>query len=222
MMRHSFLILCVLIPLKGSGQDTLARVAREETTVYAQEASAQRRVVLLKAFMSYADSLSEKEGLGLRRFARLGTAYEDLDTIVSVSGNAWPESTSISFAVQLSPQGRIIAVTETPMSFSGDWYNFYTTYFDSTGKTVAFLRSSAFYNGCNIETLDTSIGRPAREVSEYYYNFDNTLLEKTYHFAGLDGSPIEPSECGFNYRHEYLIYVDWIAFAKANGLPQVP
>ncbi len=222
MLRCAILMLCVLFPLRGSGQDQMARLAQEEAVIHANGAPAQRRVELLKGFMKYADSLNEKNGGAIRCFARLGTWEVDLDTVVPVAGDAWPESTDISFVIQLGPGGKISAVTEVPTSYSGDCYNFYTTYFDSTGKTVAFYRSSAFDVGCGIETLDSSIQRPAREISEYFFNPDDTLLEKTYHLEGIDRSPIKPSECAFLHRHKYMIYSNWKAYAKVNGLPPVP
>jgi hypothetical protein len=203
-------------------EGSLPRHEKEEVTLQAVDADQRQRVDSLAVRRQIVDSLIAMSNDRLKLFAQLGTAYETSDSIVPVLGRRWPRNTDASFAVLVDSTGAVLAGVETPTSYSGDWHNSYTHYFDSFGRTVVFHRVSSFFNMCDIFTEDDIISRPAREHSVYYYSDDGRLIEKEYSLATLSDGPIDPSECGFMYRFNYTVHRTWEAFAWATGLPMRP
>ena len=150
-------------------------------------------------------------------FARLGDGRKDCpepsDSIVPVANpGKWPKVHTERYTVFVD-SGRVVAVTESPFSCSGDWAINYTHYFDAAGHTTGYERFSGFFNGCSFGA--------ARETTLYV--FDNgALISKQYSLTNASGQPQRPDACTFYHHWEYAIYASWAAYAAATGLPEHP
>lgn len=150
------------------------------------------------------------------RFAKLGSGDpscpEPQGPVIAVPrGAEWPSGTTISFLVTFHENGGPSALLEVPISCSGDWHNEYVHYFDSSGRTIAFERSSGFFHGCAVS--------PVREISVTYYTQTNTVLAREYRLEDTQGREISPTSCEFMYRHPYVVHRNWATAARVAGLP---
>ena len=150
------------------------------------------------------------------RFAKLGVKESDCPepetrAIAVRKGAEWPARTATSFVVAFHENRQPSALLEVPSSCSGDWRNEYVHYFDPTGRTIAFERYSAFFNGCD--------GGLARERSTTYYTPNGTVIAREYRLEDGGAREISPATCTFDYRHPYIVHRDWTTAARAAGLP---
>jgi hypothetical protein len=138
--------------------------------------------------------------------------------LVAVRDNShWPDSTQTSYVILTDTQGRVMLVDESPTSRSGDWFNTYTHYFDSSGNTVAMERQSSFFTSCWDQAGDSTV--PIRETSLYYYDSSHRLVQKDYRLTTFDNTTTPPSKnCNTNYRYQYRISPSWKFLAAATGL----
>jgi len=125
---------------------------------------------------------------------------------------AWPDSVVSSFGVAADAEGRIVQVAEVVIGPGRDWENVYTHYFDAEGRTRAFVRESSFLDGCP--------GRGSRERTQSLFDARGRLLERRYTLSDLDGSPVDPAACRFQYRFPYRIRLSVDELRKEIGLPQ--
>lgn len=138
-------------------------------------------------YISFCDSLFTCVGNHLIMFAKLADSSKSdsaghlipSDNIQEVANpDSWSKYTTTSLLLVKNSQNRILAIDETPVSESGDWYNTYTHYFDENGNTIAFKRYSGFFNGCP---------GLAKETSFYYFDHDGILVRKDYQLVDRDG-----------------------------------
>lgn len=113
---------------------------------------------------------------------------------------AWPEDTATSYVVVLDDNRRVRLFQESPVSFSGDWTLDLTHVFDEDGRTVAFERSSRFFeSGCS---------EVARERSTEIFDEAGRCMARDYRLEDGNEKPLDSKRCAFPYRDEYRIYSD--------------
>jgi WD40 repeat protein len=191
---------------------------KEEEEVTPKTEEDKERVVRIKETIKQWDEKLDKDDENVLLFAQIAPAQET-DTaqntaastkIVQVKDQeSWPdyETTLTCYALLLRDDKTVAALNETPASFSGDWNNSYTHYFDEDGNTIAFVRYSAFFNGC-VTPPDTPDDFIAKETSTYYFH-NHKLIAKDYVLVDKDNNALAPTQCEFNYRHPYTIRNTW-------------
>ena len=129
-------------------------------------------------------------------------------------GEDWPDATETSYAVALDSTGKPMALADSPTSCSGDWSNTHTHYFDPSGRTIAYERSSGFFSGCD--------NGANRETAVSFYTLKGTLFAREYSLMDSDGRKLPAAGCrDLVYRFAYTIHVSWTVAARAAGLPTV-
>lgn len=110
-----------------------------------------------------------------------------------------PESFYASYNLIRNKKGQIIYIAEYPRSESDDWYLIYENYFDNKGNLVAFIRKCSFFNGECAEIV--------HEKSDYYYDSNHKLINKTYEITDGDLKSLDYKKCIFYYRYDYKQYM---------------
>lgn len=97
--------------------------------------------------------------------------------------------------------GRIIAIEQVPYSESGDWYEGFKHYFDSSGKTFAFTTRTTVFD-------DSVKGGVVMLQSFNYYNASFNLLDHATILSDANEKPVvERKISEFDFRHDpYHIY----------------
>jgi hypothetical protein len=165
----------------------------------------------LKAEKDLLDSLAEKNQSQLTLYGR----WRDTDSLVVLDPLEWNPEIMHTFLPVVDSLGRIRAVTESPVSESGDWVITYTHYFDSSGKTFAFERKTGFFNSICTDDL-------ALELTTQFFAPDGVQLDSTYYLSDKAGNPLQRSECQFPYDYPYSIYRSQESYWTAQRLPPNP
>jgi hypothetical protein len=104
--------------------------------------------------------------------------------------------------------GVVRFVLESPFNESGDYLNTFAHYFDEKGRTFAFVRTSNFFNS-------ECISGAASEISAYFFDQNQQLIQKMYELKSPDGKALNPDSCVFQYRKNYKIYPEREAFLQS-------
>ena len=150
------------------------------------------RLLQLKEEKTHLDSLFLIQKSQLPVYGQL----RDADSLINVDLSDWNPEIVRTFWPLVDTLGRIRAVTESPVSESGDWVITFTHYFDSVGHTFAFERKTSFYN--SICTPDL-----AHEVRTQFFAPDGVQLDSAYHLSDAEGKSLQRSECQFPYDYPY-------------------
>jgi hypothetical protein len=110
-----------------------------------------------------------------------------------------PGGLESSYNLYRDEKGAVRFVLSSPFNESGDWLNTFTHYFDENGRTFAFVRTSNFMNSACTKGA-------ASEISAYFFDQNQQLIQKMYELKGSDGKPLQPDSCVFNYRYPYHIF----------------
>ena len=104
-------------------------------------------------------------------------------------------------------QGKIIFISEYPVTDSDEYDMIYESYFDPNGNLLAFIRKCIFNNG--------GCAKIVNEKSDYYYDEKHKLVLKTYELTDENKKPLKYINCIFNFRFEYKIYKTTKEYLKA-------
>jgi hypothetical protein len=211
------LILFSTMSIPLGAQDSLWVAVDELDEVFPTSANESDATRINKR-VAWIDSLIESDDTIEKKFARVGTEFQETDVVNSVvAGGDWPSGMSTSYTVHTGETG-VLAVVEVPTSFSGDWYNFTVHYFSVHGKTIAVRRYSSFEVGCGFRDSGESRPSSGHEESLFSFNLSGELIEKTYGIGTLDGASVDAASCSFDYRFPYGMLRSWASYAQANGL----
>ena len=190
----------ILLVLGGFGTTEIQPLP-EGTRVRASPAD-RPAVARLRNDVEHWQALSKQRGPRLLLFAETGNPEVDrTGPIVRVDGpDKWPDETLTSYLVVVDEQHRVRLLMQSPASASGDWSLELTHVFDEAGRTVAFRRSSRFFNSECVEV--------AAERSTELFDPTGRRLARDYRLEDGDEKPLSPKGCVFNYRHPYRIFAD--------------
>jgi hypothetical protein len=172
-----------------------------------------RTQILIILLFSLSSHLSISQELG-----QLQVAKEVYDSIRSANKNAqliftrtannkliqvnqrnWPKAILTTYNIFVS-QDRTLIIAVYPFSESGDWSREHRYYFDSTGRTFAYIHRLNSFNSICTEIM--------RQNTLFYYNqFSNELL-KEYTITNKDGINLVDEDCIFNYPYEHQPYMN--------------
>jgi hypothetical protein len=169
------------------------------------------KLLQLKVEKANLDSLFEARKPQLSVYGQL----RDSDSLINVDPSAWNPEIVRTFWPLVDTQGRVRAITESPVSESGDWVITYTHYFDSVGHTFAFERKTSFYN--SICTPDL-----AHEIRTQFFAPDGVQLDSVYHLSDAEGKSLLRSDCQFPYDHPYAPAPTQADFWAIHSLPIQP
>jgi hypothetical protein len=123
--------------------------------------------------------------------------------LLPVKGDNYPEEIETTYNLFKDKEGKIIYVVEVPQSESGDWFIDYKSYFNSSGKLIAFTREANFFNSeCVAEDSE-----PAHETLTKYYTLNDN-----------NSKALKKSLCVFNYNYPYKIIKTLDNYLKVNRL----
>jgi hypothetical protein len=135
---------------------------------------------------------------------------EEVELIV-LKDSVLPDETETSFNIYRDSLQRIVAITESPYSQSGDWFLTLTHYFDNNGQTFAFERQTNFFNsGCT--------NGVAYETKTDYYTDDFTLIGKDYKLVDEQGRNLKKDSCTFLYEYDHKVLPGLKEFLQLNSL----
>ncbi|MCJ8208808.1 hypothetical protein MUY27_03750 [Mucilaginibacter sp. RS28] len=167
-------------------------------------------------------SLLKKQKIEIDR--QLSRKSPDLTVYVKIPGRSklvrvfhekWPENLEYTYNVLRDKSGRIVLISQSPFSESGDWDITYKQYFDEHGNTLAFERVTGFFNsGC---TMDDDA---AHEAIVNYYNANFKSIYNSYSLMDSKGKKLVKSKCVFPYNFKnYKIYANLADCLKAYNIP---
>jgi hypothetical protein len=207
MMRSSIFFLA-FIPLLSACAPTRApepdvSALPEASTLRPASQAAQDHVAAARERIRSTSDAIRNGSVQIELYARArGTEH-----IVPVPDSTrWSLEMEVSYNLIRDLQGQVLAWIETPISQSGDWHNQVVHYFGSDGRTLAFRRSSSFFNGCP---------QPAREYSLTFLGPLADVIAREYTLSDFDGAPLDESQCEFLYRFPYPVYRSWSELAPA-------
>ena len=219
-IRRTFAILATLSLLTMVfSQEKIIPSVGEGETLLAETSSGKNMVKNIKLMISATEDTLNRSFENTVLIAAVGdSVFYASEGIPGKAGqyrrvkdpDSWPDRTLDAFVVGLNADGAVIGFMHVPTSPSGDWFNYYTHYFDSNGLTAGFYRHSAFFNGCSSGL--------ASENSTYYFDSRGRLIAKDYNLIGKDDQPLDPDECEFLYRYEYPIYRTWEDLMEGLGI----
>lgn len=122
----------------------------------------------------------------------------DQDKLIPFKDSILPDETETLFYILRDSLKRIIGITESPYSQSGDWYITLTHYFDNNGQTFAFERRTNFFNSGCTEGV-------AYEIKTEYYNSNFKLVDKDYKLVDEKGRDLIKDSCTFLYEYAYKV-----------------
>lgn len=133
------------------------------------------------------------------------------------SANSLPDSAEGSFSITRDAGGRVVAVSDVPVSESGDWYMVSDHYFDSTGSTTVMRRRASFFNGCTLAKSDSSV-RVSETVTSYF-GAKHRLVRRTFVRTLFDGKTPAPTDnCNESFQIIYPMYPTLDSLLAATGL----
>lgn len=109
-----------------------------------------------------------------------------------------PQAEYSAYNLIRNKQGKIIYISEYPVTESEEYDMIYESYFDLKGNLIAFIRKCIFNNGVCANIVN--------EKSDYYFDEKHKLILKTYEITDEKKKPLNPATCVFNFRFEYKIY----------------
>jgi hypothetical protein len=120
--------------------------------------------------------------------------------LVRVKNQHWPEDVEYSYNVLKDETGKIIFITQSPFSESGDWDITYSYYFNASGEIFCFERFTGFFNsGCTDDAAHETIAK--------YYDTKFKIVSQSYKLTDSKNKPLKKSKCVFNYDFkDYKIY----------------
>jgi len=118
-----------------------------------------------------------------------------------------PQTDYFAFNLIRNKQGKIIFISEYPVTDSDEYDMIYESYFDQNGNLLTFIRKCVFSNGVCAKIVN--------EKSDYYYDSKHKLVLKTYEITDQDKKPLNAATCIFNYRYEYQIHKTVAEYLKA-------
>lgn len=131
-----------------------------------------------------------------------------------------PDSAVNSYSIVRDNAGRIVRVTEAPVSESGDWYMESTHYFDTTGSTIVMRRQASFFNGCTLPASDSIAG--VRETVSSYFGPKHRLVRRTFVRTLFDDTTSAPTDnCNESFQVVYPIYPTLDSLVAATGLAKL-
>lgn len=131
-----------------------------------------------------------------------------------------PDSADVSYAVLRDNSGRILRVSASPLSESGDWLVTETHYFDSAGSTIVMEHYAGFFNGCSSEQADSTFG--IKEKATSHFDPQHRLIRRSFVRTTFDEStPAPVKNCNRSFQDFYRIYPSWDSLAIATGLGNV-
>ncbi|TGE25548.1 hypothetical protein E5K00_10280 [Hymenobacter aquaticus] len=133
--------------------------------------------------------------------------------LLPLAGNSTvPDGTETVFTIVRNKQNKILLITETPTSQSGDWHIEYSQYFDDKGNRFAFKRSASFFNsGCTPGV--------AHETRVRYYDPSYKSVKSTYTLTDERNKPLTKGKCTFPYNYSYTLSNTVSDYLKRNKLP---
>ena len=119
--------------------------------------------------------------------------------LIPLKDTTLPDETETSFNILRDSLKRIVAITESPFSQSGDWFLTLIHYFDKNGQTFAFERQTNFFNSGCTEGV-------AYETKTEYYDNDFKLIRKEYKLVDEKGVNLNKDSCTFMYDYSYKVF----------------
>ena len=113
--------------------------------------------------------------------------------LLKVKEGDWPDDTEFIYTILKDETGKIILITQSPYSQSGDWYIECKHYFNSNGKTFAFSKRETVFN-------DSVKGEVAMETFLRFYNDRFEVIEKDYRLTDGDDKLIKRNKNDFDFR----------------------
>ena len=153
-------------------------------------------LIRLEGQKAMIDSSRMKKNLLTKVYARV----HDQPTPVEVRDLKWPKDIDEVYNIWYTPDTQIVCFGAYPFSQTGDWDMGLTHYFDSTGNTFAFERTTSFYN--SLCTDDLAI----EQIVTYYHN--EAMVDSVYVFTDVKGNSLESDSCEFPYDFPYRIYTN--------------
>ena len=137
--------------------------------------------------------------------------FNEKDDAIQIKADTIPENAITSYSLLKDSLGKILAITEFPISESGDWFIAMTHYFDINGKTFAFERHTGFFNSICTEGI-------AYETKVEFYNINFKLIDKTYELVDEKSKPLKKDSCTFPYDYKYKVSTNVDEYMKSNRL----
>lgn len=132
---------------------------------------------------------------------------EDRSEPVLIKNDNLPDNVETSYTILKDSLGKIISVSESPFSKSGDWFMIFTHYFDNNGKTFAFERQTNFFNSICTDGV-------AYETITEYYNSDFGLVEKEYELTDENNKVLQKDSCQLPYEYKYTVSTNLEEYLK--------
>jgi|SRR5665213_141484 len=162
------------------------------------------------------------DSLGERRPENTVLAYElpGGRVLLERDSTDFPDSAEMGFAILRNSTGRILRVSASPLSESGDWLVTETHYFDSVGSTIIMERYAGFFDGCSSEDMDSTVG--IKETATSYFDPQHRLIRRSFVRTTFDEStPAPVKNCNHAFQVLYRIYPSWDSVATATGLGNI-
>lgn len=141
----------------------------------------------------------------------MGKHAKDVITLVKVpkkskllqiknKNDKWPDEIEYTYNILKDPAGKIMVVTISPNSESGDWEIVYKYYFDDKGNTFAFYEDQSIFN-------DNVKGGVVRTTLLKYYSYSFRKLAQSIALLDKDWRPIKGKVAEYDfYDFESIIY----------------
>lgn len=221
---YAHLALCAVLAGELSAQEGLARYGRESDVLLPVDVAAADAVDEIIDHRRLVESPGPDDFFSVveMHFARLGIQGRDsaclspIDSIIPVDPTAWPTNTETRFRIVSDASAEVYLVEEHEFACGGGGSTTYRHYF-LDGRTVLFERYSALATTCS--------GRPASEVSTYYYSATQDLIAKEYSLTDPAGRAHSPYACAaFGTRRPYVIAASYEALisSRMRGMTVVP
>ena len=113
--------------------------------------------------------------------------------LLKVKEGDWPDDMEFIYTILKDENGKIMIITQSPYSQSGDWYIECKHYFNSNGKTFAFSKRETVFD-------DSVKGEVAMETFLWFYNDNFEVTEKDYRLTDGDDKLIKKNKNDFDFR----------------------
>lgn len=186
------------------------------TTIPARDAADSELVSLETRQRKSIDTLGER-----RPYTTL-LAYElpGGRIVLQRDSSDLPDSAEVSYAILRDTTGRVLRVSASPLSESGDWLVTETHYFDFAGSTIIMEHYAGFFDGCSSEQTDSIIG--IKETATSHFDPKHRLIRRSFVRTTFDDStPAPVKNCNQLFQDFYRIYPSWDSLSTAAGLGNV-
>jgi len=187
-MRQPFYLLIFLVGLicACNSRD------RSRTSRLVPEPDIADRLLYQKVFI---DTLFIRNRNNIEVLVKLSNKAD----LIPLKDTTLPDETETSFNILRDSLRRIVAITESPYSQSGDWFLTLVHYFDKNGQTFAFERQTNFFNSGCTEGV-------AYETKTEYYDNDFKLIRRQYKLVDEKGLALNKDSCTFMYDYSYKVF----------------